>query len=533
MQDSDNVIPFPGASGQPAKSGRPKSPPAGVGAGSEASAADLIARVLSGDVSAMELLAVLRSAMGPGLSGIGPDPDFGRVRPALLAPRSERVCYVVRLDLDQARPPIWRRLRVASDLRLNQVHHVIQSAMGWTDMHLHHFQMGPDAKNFRVIPFLTPFDLEEGETDGILEADVRLDEVIAQPRQRLFYTYDFGDSWHHTLTLEKVDPWVEDDPVARCVAGRRACPPEDVGGIPGYEEILAALAGRIDPDEAEWMAERLAWLPVGFDPAGFDLDDVNRALQEGPMPDLEEWHPGISNLMVRDGSLGASGLTALVKKALRDHGDVDDAVVEAATLRYRVLLRTIGRGLDLTAAGYLPPAVVDGLCRELDLGAEWVGKGNREHLTLPVLTLRESATALGLVRKAKGRLTVTKAGLALVDDPWRLLDHVRARLPLGRDFERDAGLLGLLYAAADKDLWQSRAEAAAIASSLGWVSSGGGLDRAVSYSARPTLDVLGHLTGRRESQAPRAVIACALLRRKAADLPLEPRTDLPRPVDLT
>lgn len=106
------------------------------------------------------------------------------------------------------------------------------------------------------------------------------------------------------------------------------------------------------------------------------------------------------------------------------------------------------------------------------------------------------------------------------------------RLPLGRGFERDAGLLGLLYAAAGKDLWQSRAEAAAIASSLGWASSGG-LDRAVSYSAHPTLDVLGHLTGRRESQAPRALIARALLRSKGMDLPLEPRTDLPRPVDLT
>ncbi len=533
MQDPDNVIPFPGASEQPAKSGRPEDQPAGVGAGKEASAAELIARVLSGDVSAIELLAALRDAMGSGLSGIGPDPDFGRVRPTLLAPRSQRVCYVVRLDFDQARPPIWRRLRLASDLKLHQLHGVLQSAMGWTDMHLHHFQMGPDSKDFRVVPFLTPFDVEEGETDGTLESDVRLDQVIGEPGHRLFYEYDFGDSWHHTIKLEKVEPWVNGDPVAVCVAGRRACPPEDVGGIPGYEEVLAALEGHVEPDEAEWMAEKLEWLPVGFDPAAFDLDEVNRALQEGPMPDLEEWHPGISNLMVRDRSLGASGLTALVKQALREGADLDDAMVESATRRYRVLLRTIGRGLDLTAAGYLSPAVVDGLCRELDLGAEWVGKGNREHLTLPVLTLRESATALGLVRKAKGRLTVTKAGLALVDDAWRLLDHVRARLPLGHDFERDAGLLGLLYAAADKDLWQSRAEAAAIASSLGWASSGGGLDRAVTYSARPTLDVLGHLTGRRESQAPRAVIARALLRSKAADLALEPRTDLPRPVDLT
>ena len=524
MPDDENVIPF---------SGRSSNRPAEPDAAAQASVDDILARVRSGEISAIELLEAVRGAMG-GFQGVDTDGyGFGRVRPVLLKKRRERVCFVVRLDLDNARPPIWRRLRVASDLRLDQVHDVIQAAMGWSDMHLHHFQMGPDAKNFRVVPFLTPFDVEEGETDGTLEADVRLDQVIAKPGHRLFYEYDFGDSWHHTIKLEKVEPWVDGDPVAVCVAGRRACPPEDVGGIPGYEEVLAALEGHVELDEAEWTAEKLEWLPVGFDPAAFDLDEVNRALQEGPMPDLEEWHPGISDLMVRDRSLGASGLAALVKEALGEGADLDDAVVEAATLRYRVLLRTIGRGLDLTAAGYLPPVVVDGLCRELDLGAEWVGKGNREHLTLPVLTLRESATALGLVRKARGRLTVTKAGLALVDDPWRLLDHVRARLPLGRNFERDAGLLGLLYAAAGKDLWQSRAEAAAIASSLGWASSGGGLDRAVSYSARPTLDVLSHLTGRRESQAPRAVIARALLRSKQVDLPLQPRTDLPRPVDLT
>lgn len=420
MPDDENVIPFPGRSGN-----RPAEPDAA----SQASIDHILSRVRSGEVSAIELLEAVRGAMG-GFQGVGTDGyGFGRVRPVLLKKGRKRVCFVVRLDLDNARPPIWRRLRLASDLPLNQVHDVIQAAMGWSDMHLHHFQMGPDSKDFRVVPFLTPFDVEEGETEGMLESHVRLDKVIGEPGHRLFYEYDFGDSWHHTIKLERVEPWVEGDPVAVCVAGRRACPPEDVGGIPGYEEVLAALEGHVEPGEAEWMAEKLEWLPVGFDPAAFDLDEVNRALQEGPMPDLEEWHPGISDLMVRDGSLGATGLTALMKEALRDDGDVEDAVVAAATLRYRVLLRTIGRGLDLTAAGYLPPTVVDGLSSELDLGAEWIGKGNREHLTLPVLTLRESATALGLVRKARGRLTVTKAGLALVDDPWRLLDHVRAGSP--------------------------------------------------------------------------------------------------------
>ena len=135
--------------------------------------------------------------------------------------------------------------------------------------------------------------------------------------------------------------------------------------------------------------------------------------------------------MLRDRSLGASGLTALVKEALRADADVDDAVLEQATLRYRVLIRTIGGGVELTGAGYLPPRIVDGLCRELDLGEEWIGRGNREHLTLPVLTLRESATALGLLRKARGRLTVTKAASSLAGDPRGLFGHIRTRVPLG------------------------------------------------------------------------------------------------------
>ena len=378
MGREDNVIPFPGRSGK-----RSDENPVG-----QPLVEELIARVLAGDVDAFELLAALRQAMTADFGGVGGDPEFGRVRPALLRKRSKRVCFVVRLDLDNARPPVWRRLRLASDLQLSQVHEVVQTAMGWSDMHLHHFQMGPDAKNFRVVPFLTPFDVEEGETDGTLETDVRLDQVIAKPGHRLFYEYDFGDSWHHTIKLEKVEPWVDGDPVAACVAGRRACPPEDVGGVPGYEEVLAALEGRVEPGQEEWMAERLAWLPLGFDPDAFDTDDVNRALREGPMPPLEEWHPGISDLMVRDRSLGASGLTALVKAALQAGEDVDDAVPEQATLRYRVLLRMIGGGLELTGAGYLPPRIVESLCQELDLGTDWIGKGNRENQTLPVLTLR-------------------------------------------------------------------------------------------------------------------------------------------------
>lgn len=488
MPNPDNVIPFP-ASG---------------------SVQEFLARMQAEGYGTTDILAAAQ-----GIIGARVDPDrfaFQYTRPKLLRAGRERRCFVVRLDLDDVKPPIWRRLRVASDLRLSHLHDVIQDAMGWTDSHLHHFQMGPDSKDFRMRPFLTPFDLEEGEDDGILESDVRLDQVIGKPGQRLFYEYDFGDAWHHTVKLEKVEPWTDGDPVAKCVTGRRACPPEDVGGVGGYAELLDALDGRIEPGHEEWMAQVLEWLPEGFDPAAFDVDEVNELLDRGPFPDLDLWHPEVAALLARDRSMGSMGLSLLLRQALVDEGEPEDDQADALTHRYRVLLRTVGAGLKLTAAGYLPPAVVLALYEELDLGNEWIGKGNREDQTLPVLTLRESATALGLLRKANGRLSVTKAGSKLADDPRALLDHIRSRIPLGRGFERDAGMLLLLFAAAGQDSWQARDEAGRIAGGLGWVSEGGDLGISFAHSVHATADVLNQLCGRMAGPEARAA-ARALLRR--------------------
>jgi len=133
LPDDENVILFPGRS-----SNRPAEPDAAA----QASVDDILGRVRSGEISAIDLLEAVRGAMG-GFRGVDTDGHgFGRVRPVLLMKGRKRVCFVVRLDLDNARPPIWRRLRLGSDLRLSQVHDVVQAAMGWSDMHLHHFQDG-------------------------------------------------------------------------------------------------------------------------------------------------------------------------------------------------------------------------------------------------------------------------------------------------------------------------------------------------------------------------------------------------------
>ncbi|MDN6556226.1 MAG: plasmid pRiA4b ORF-3 family protein, partial [Acidipropionibacterium acidipropionici] len=123
----------------------------------------------------------------------------------------------MRLDLRDVRPPVWRRLELRGDLTLLDLHYILQIAMGWQNCHLHRFSAGAS----RWAPyFRTEFDLSEGD-DGIPEGEVRLDQVVAKKGDALCYEYDFGDSWHHLLRVEKVLDEVPE--TVRCTGGRMAC----------------------------------------------------------------------------------------------------------------------------------------------------------------------------------------------------------------------------------------------------------------------------------------------------------------------
>lgn len=447
------------------------------------------------------------------LGVLGADDAFAmppRPQPELLSRRASRAAYVVRVDLNGAEPPIWRRLRLASDMSLPRLHDVVQIVMGWMDSHLHHFQMGPDQEDFRMTPFLTHFDEMEGETDGLFERDVRLDETIAEPGQRLFYEYDFGDSWQHTITLEKVEPWDDDAPEVTCLTGRRACPPEDVGGIGGYEEAVSAWRGE-SGENPEWFQQIRDWLPVDFDPERFDTDEINEQLSRGP-GDLTLWHPKLAEFQARTSVL--SPVNDLIVAATNEPVELTITEHEEATRRYRHLLTTIRDGVKLTQAGYLPPALVKQLFAELNLGDDdWPFPPSREDATLPVLMLRESAIALGLLRKQHGRLLPTAAGKRLAGNPSEMFAHIRGRLPLGRrDFEQDAGLLALLYAAVGKSLLMQDDEAADLFSMLGWRAADGGELRWVLLRASDaTRQVLASVCAGSADEGRR--VAGALLRR--------------------
>ncbi|MEJ7795958.1 MAG: plasmid pRiA4b ORF-3 family protein [Nocardioides sp.] len=455
-----------------------------------------------------------------------PDPfaAFDRRNPEIELPPAPAApsAYTIRVDLVGAKPPIWRRMVVRSDVTLDVVHRVLQASFGWWDYHLHRFSVGdPYASPY----FTTPADLEQGEDEGTPEEVARLDQVLTEAGARLTYEYDFGDGWTHRLLLEAVEPWPpEESRTAWCVNGRRAGPLEDSGGIWGYGELAAWVRSGYAPDRAPDNAEDLEdWIPDGFDPDHFSVAETDEAIESALLGDAAAIarsvgaRDGLMDLARRlPGEAGATVARWLLSAGLDDLGLLDVAAAQAATRSWRVLLRHVGDGVVLTKAGYLPPTVVEAVYDDLDLAERWLGKGNREDQTYPVLELREQAQALGLLRKAKGSLAPTAKGRQLADDPVALMKHVAARLPLGRrDDEQDAGWLMLLATAAGETPAAAAGHLATLLRDLGWRTSGGALDaNAAAHSARPTQGVLrraGDPGDRRSgAPAPRAALLARL-----------------------
>lgn len=175
--------------------------------------------------------------------------------------------YQLKITLRDIKPPIWRRVQAPGNITLAKLHTLIQVAMGWTDSHLHSFQVGD-------VIYAVPDPNYDFEVKNSRRA--RLAEVAPTEKSKILYEYDFGDSWEHDILVEKVLP---PDPNARlpvCLAGRRACPPEDVGGVEGYANFLEIMR---DPENPE-HEEMLSWYGAEFDSEAFDGDEITRALQK-------------------------------------------------------------------------------------------------------------------------------------------------------------------------------------------------------------------------------------------------------------
>lgn len=174
--------------------------------------------------------------------------------------------YQFKITLNDIKPTIWRRIQVPETYTFWDLHVAIQDSMGWMDYHLHQFEIVDDMTGAR---------LEIGIPGD--EFDIQLlpgwEQKIAKqliPDKKIIYLYDFGDGWEHDVKLEKILPKDPQVTYPICLAGQRACPPEDCGGPWGYENFLEAI-NNVRHEDHEEMLE---WIGGEFHPEEFNPEEI-------------------------------------------------------------------------------------------------------------------------------------------------------------------------------------------------------------------------------------------------------------------
>jgi hypothetical protein len=184
--------------------------------------------------------------------------------------------YQLKITLQDSAPPIWRRIQTR-DCTLDKLHESIQTAMGWTNSHLHQFRINGTL-------YADPMLMEETfqELNCKDSTTTYLSQILPQngERFRFGYEYDFGDGWEHEVLFEGR---LQAEPRQRyplCLEGARACPPEDVGGVWGYADFLATIADSENPERDEL----LMWAGGEFDPESFSPEIATKMMKQG-LPD--------------------------------------------------------------------------------------------------------------------------------------------------------------------------------------------------------------------------------------------------------
>lgn len=398
--------------------------------------------------------------------------------------REEPAVFRVRVDLNDAHPPIWRRLDLRSDLTLAAVHQVLQAAYDWTDSHLHRFSIGGDTFDMAAEWFLCEWDAQEGEDEGKPDSEVTLDETLVEAGDVLHYVYDYGDNWDLTIRLEEVRPLEDGVPQASCVDGERAAPPDDCGGIRDAEDLAEIL----------------------LDPAAFDADELNDRLAS-PVGGLVDWglRPDLVALLnqLQRTPVGDDFLARALAVGTPERPDAETLIANLAAYQW-YLDRAAGDGIPLTAAGYLKPVDVEAAAEVVPAVGDWIGKRNREDLTVPMLDFRQSLQRIGLLRKYKGKLLLTKAGKRAQADPAALWDHLCGHLLDAPDdtFEAQAKLLALLCVASEPEGRHEHRIATAL-THLGWRQRDGrpvGTDSA-RWALREVTDCLTNVAPRQRDRS--------------------------------
>lgn len=424
----------------------------------------------------------------PGHTGTGGNREPTRVRDG-------SVMLSVLVDLEHSFPQVWRRIEVAGDLRLDQFHDVISQAMGWDDVHLHGFRSAFRGDAGVVMPtLLTDAELDDDDlvadmreyrdsvegagrsvrTTGIHESQVQVGEVLADVGDVLHYDYDMACAWRHVISVEGVRIRLPGEPRAALLAGERACPPEDCGGVWTYNDIVAVLTGeaverlQTHPDD---VLDQIDWLPDDFDPEVFELEKAKERVVAvdlfdlpPPMPPLDTLTPAVGDLVGACDTKGRRALAHLLADAgldaltlLTEHRRALQATSE------RPALSVVDTAAALVAGGgpgaSLPAELDDATCEPMvapfralldAVSGTRGGVAAGDDCPFP-RRLVATAVALKLVTCSRGKLVLHPSlggDGCQVESPRGLATVIARNLPLGEvPHEIDAGTLALLCAA--------------------------------------------------------------------------------------
>ena len=215
-----------------------------------------------------------RSEVLGSVKGVGkPKPmsqKKGKAKTNAMLTASQGVVYQFKITLKESNPAIWRRIQVR-DCTLDQLHEHIQSAMGWFNCHLHQFDIKKEL-------FADP-ELFDGEFEGVDSTRTMVSDVVPKTSKRFAfsYLYDFGDSWEHEILFEGIKPAESGSKYPLCLEGTRACPPEDVGGVWGFQNFMAAIK---NPKHEEHESF-LEWCGGKFSPDQFDPAKATKKMRKG------------------------------------------------------------------------------------------------------------------------------------------------------------------------------------------------------------------------------------------------------------
>ena len=179
--------------------------------------------------------------------------------------------YQFKITLKRISPPIWRRIQVPGTYSFWDLHVAIQDAFGWLDYHLHSFEiLNPRNGDIEEIGIPSEEDYGDDEIDILPGWDLMIARYFSESNKKAAYIYDYSDNWEHDVRLEKILPQDQAIKYPVCLGGKRACPPEDCGGVEGYLIFLEAI---MDPGHDQ-HEETLDWIGGDFDPEYFNKKDV-------------------------------------------------------------------------------------------------------------------------------------------------------------------------------------------------------------------------------------------------------------------